>query len=363
MRATPSPSVPRSALKVSDQNQRRLDHDDCGLVAECGAPLDESVAGAEGVVAQPDQQRNGFRVGCAFGQQQAVAQLRRDRHAVESLRSAARARIDGGEVVGAARVLPGCHAGQVGRRTRLEHRDTRVGAAREQLRHRAFAVLGVEPAVDVQHEVAGVAHQRLRAGVAHRVVPQALARREPPLRRRSRDHVHVPANDALESLPVAIGVGVELVRQQHALLRRQLVERLGAAEAHLAAQRGGRVRGDDREPAALRGLDQRAVAGAVIAPRPRAVPERGFVDLAREVRIECRLHVALEHLHGQYDLAAGALDQRLVDREFETVRALVEMRLAKEDDLPLRERLDESPPRGPPGSRRAGAGRGSEYAS
>jgi hypothetical protein len=234
---------------------------------------------------------------------------------------------------------------QLGGRRDRHHGERAPFGATHELGDGAVAVADVEAAGDVQHDVVAMLRRRLRDRIAHRVVPQVLRVVEPFLRRAATAAAHVAAHRAIDAFPVGGAGREDLGGQQRALLGGQLVERcLAAATGERAAQRAGEVGGDDRDLRLLRGFDQRPVGGLVVLPRARLVQELAFVDAAGQVVVEHRLHVAFEHLHRQHDLALLCAQQFFQHAQFDLVRGVVDVRLAEEHDVVLRQSFDQLGP-------------------
>ncbi len=76
--------------------------------------------------------------------------------------------------------------------------------------------------------------------------------------------------------------------------------------------------------------------------RSRAAQERRFIDWTGEIVVERRLHITLEHLHRQNDLAAPTGEQTFVHGQLDAMRRFVGVRLAEKDHIRPGERIEKS---------------------
>ena len=327
--------APAAAEVLLGLRERVLHHRDRRRIADGVLPEGERVARIlAGIGHEHEERRRPCR---RIRQMQEIAKLLRNGHRKGAFELAARDGLRIDEVVSLIEVARWLHRVHRACGRNRNRGDLDALGSRHALFHGAVAIRGVEAARDVQHDLARVGSMGLGHRVPHGVVPQVLAVVE-TLLGRARCAAHVPSRRAIDALPVRVARRQDRLGHERALVCTELADRvLATAHAELAPQQRRKVGSDDRDARCLRRLDERTVVALVVAPRPRTLQERGFVDLALAVGIERRLHIALEHLEREHDLVAAHAQQLLEHRQLDSMRGVVEVGLTQEHDVDLGE--------------------------
>ncbi len=256
----------------------------------------------------------------------------RDVNAAHTGVRTARARLHENEYVGCGRVALRARAGEVGGRFDCHREHAGSRQALLQLPDSALPMRGMEAAVDVHHQAIRILTQGARDRIGHRVVPEVLAVEKAACGAAHPERA-VPERRLFDALPVLGRIFDQTIRHQRAFFRRERVEHFLAAAREFPAQCRGQVGSDHRQPRLARELHHRPIVGAIVRPRSRADEKRRFADLAAQVRVELRLHVALEHLERQRRPTTARARQRAQQSELGFVRQSVEMALAEEHGI------------------------------